>query len=214
MQIATNTIGRRATDHETRLIAGRGRGRRVRAFEIDAVQHAKNLAAGPLANLEFRRGGAEAIACSDATVDVVCMFKSLHHVPVSGLPTALHEVARVLRPGGRLYVAEPVFAGAYNDLIRLFHDEQGVRQAAFDALVAAVADGWFELECETFFRVPVAFRDFAEFEARLIKVTHTEHRLSPLLHTQVERAFAQHMTAHGARFEAPMRVDVLRKPLH
>jgi hypothetical protein len=83
-----------------------------------------------------------------------------------------------------------------------------------EELVAAVAAGWFELERETFFRAPVTLRDFTEFEARLIKVTPSEHRLSPTLHARVERAFAQHMTPDGAHFKAPMRVDVLRKPAH
>ena len=57
------------------------------------------------------------------------------------LDTALDEIHRVLRPGGVAWFAEPVFAGDLNEIIRLFHDEQVVRQAAFDALVRASNGG-------------------------------------------------------------------------
>lgn len=195
-----------------RAIAAAGRGCTVVAYEVDEVQHAKNLAAGRPANLEFRAGGAERIALPDGSVDAVFAFKSLHHVPEPAMPRALREMARVLRPGGLAYVSEPVFAGAFNDVIRVFHDEEHVRRAAFEAVRDAVAAGTFELVEETFFLSPVHFRDFSEFDARLIQATHTEHRLGEALYREVERRFAAHLGAGGAHFLAPMRVDLLRKP--
>ncbi len=53
------------------------------------------------------------------------------------MDAALAEIARVLVPGGWLYVSEPVFAGPFNELMRLFHDEQAVRAAALAALARA-----------------------------------------------------------------------------
>lgn len=196
----------------TRALAGAGRNRRVLAYEVDRIQHGLNLAATALPNIEFRYGGAEAIDCADASVDGVMMFKSLHHVPVDALPQALREIHRILKPGGFVYVCEPLFAGAFNDILRLFHNEQRVREAAFAALVAAVADGLFELAAEVFYLAPSSFKDFAEFEQRVIGVTHTAHRLSPAQYAEVRERFARHCGAGGARFRNPMRADVLRKP--
>lgn len=196
----------------TRRIATGGPGRQVLALEVDSIQHAVNLAIRDLPNVEFRLGGAEAIPAADDSFDVVFLFKSLHHVPVEHMPAALREIRRVLRAGGHAYVSEPVFAGAFNEIIRLFHDESRVRSAAFEAVAAAVAGGAFELVEEVFFNTPVRFADFAAFERDVIGVTHTRHHLTPEVRAEVERRFAAHHGADGAHFATPIRVDLLRKP--
>lgn len=197
---------------QTRKIASSGRGREILALEVDEIQHARNLAITDLPNVTFALGGAQAIPAPDASVDIVLMFKSLHHVPVELMAASLGEIARVLRPGGHAYLSEPIFAGRYNDVLRLFHDERRVRAAAFEAVRAAVAAGVLELEAQIFFNAPVFFPDFAAFERLVIDVTHTRHRLAPALRAAVEAEFNRSLTPEGARFEAPMRVDLLRKP--
>ena len=196
----------------TRALAATGHDRRVLAYEVDKIQHGLNLAAPPLPNVEFRYGSAEAIDCAEGSVDVVMMLKSLHHVPREVLPQALREIRRVLKAGGDFYVCEPLFAGAFNDILKLFHDEQQVRATAFAALQDAVASGRFELVIEAFYLTPSSFRDFSEFEQRVIKATHTTHCLTPATRAEVMRRFAAHCCAKGARFHNPMRVDLLRKP--
>ena len=84
------------------------------------------------------------------TVDVVLMFKSLHHVPVDLMDQALREIRRVLKPDGLVYISEPLFAGEFNEILRLFHDEQKVREAAFSAVKKAVDAGLFRLVEEIF----------------------------------------------------------------
>ena len=196
----------------TRLIANGGPGRRITATEVDEIQHAKNLALTDLPNVTFRLAGAEAIPLPDASVDTVFMFKSLHHVPLAAMATALREVARVLRPGGRAWISEPVFAGAFNDILRLFHNEERVRAAAFAAIVEAVEAGVLVSETQIFFNQPMAFPDFAAFERQIIGVTHTRHVLSPQTHAEVQRRFDAHQTPAGVTFRQPLRVDLLRKP--
>lgn len=187
----------------------------VLALEADAIQHRKNLAAAiadpPDFGLRFGLGTAEAIAEEDDAFDMAFMFKSLHHVPVERMDRALLELHRVLRPGGIAYISEPVFAGPFNDLLALFHDESSVRSQAFEALERAVARGHFVLEQERFFLLPMVFASFAEFEAKVIAVTHTQHELSPALHAEVARRFAAHYAVNGGEFLAPQRVDVLRR---
>ena len=114
-------------------------GSRVTDLEVDERQHAKNLAS-PQPGLRFVAGGAQAIPFPDASFDLALMLKSLHHVPLPLLGQALHEAARVLRPGGHLYVSEPVYAGPLNELVRLFNDEGVVRAAAQSALDEALRE--------------------------------------------------------------------------
>jgi SAM-dependent methyltransferase len=199
------------TARQTRLLAGSGKFSSILALEVDQQQHRKNLAIADLPRVEFALGAAEAIPAADGSFDAVFLFKSLHHVPADRLGDAFAEIHRVLVPGGLVYISEPVFGGDYNEIMRLFHDEQQVREAAFDATRQAVASGRFALVSQTFFLAPVGYKSFAEFEQKVINVTHTEHRLSDELYQQVRAKFEGHMGADGARFEAPFRVDLLRK---
>ncbi|MFZ4481600.1 MAG: class I SAM-dependent methyltransferase [Rhodoferax sp.] len=182
----------------------------VSALEVDARQHAKNLRQ-PQARLSFLQAGAQAIAFPANHFDLALMLKSLHHVPLDLLDQALCEVHRVLRPAGLLYVSEPVFAGSQNEIMRLFHDEEQVRAAALSALQKAVASGAWEQVAEVFFDLPVHYRDFAEFEQRLIAVTYQEHQLDAATLAAVRERFERHMTPTGAAFERPMRINLLRK---
>lgn len=197
---------------KTRALASSGLVGEIVAFEVDAIQHGLNLQVTDLPNVRFRHGGAQAIPEADASVDIVMMFKSLHHVPVTDMDRALDEIRRVLKPGGHAWISEPVFAGELNEIMRLFHDEQVVREAAFAALSRAVETGRFALRQQFFFNTATRFKDFAEFDARMIRVTHSNHELSPDLYRQVQAALAPHLTAEGARFLTPQRVDWLQKP--
>ena len=196
---------------KTRAIAQGGQVASITALEVDAIQHAKNLQIGDLPNVSFSVGGAEAIPAADASVDIVLMFKSLHHVPMDKMDRALAEIRRVLKPGGFAYLSEPVYAGAYNEVLRLFHDEKTVREAAFGAIQRAVHGGRLELVSQTFFRTPRHFDNFVQFEEQVLKVTHTQHRLSPAVYEAVRVAFMRHMTPQGVDFQQPIRVDLLRK---
>jgi SAM-dependent methyltransferase len=196
----------------TRIIATTGDDRRVLALEVDEVQHAANLQITDLPNVEFALAGAQEIPAGDNSVDVVFMFKSLHHVPAAMMAQSFSEIARVLKPGGYAYISEPIFAGEFNEILRLFHDEQQVREAAFNATRAAVESADFELHDELFFNTPMRFADFADFEQKLIGVSHTEHHLSEEIYAQVKARFESHMGDEGASFVLPIRVDMLQKP--
>jgi SAM-dependent methyltransferase len=196
---------------KTRTIAQSGKVAAIVALEVDAIQHARNLKILDLPQVSFRLGSAEAIPEADGAFDIVLMFKSLHHVPTSQMDQALAEVWRVLKPGGRAWISEPVFAGEFNEIMRLFHDEEVVRKAAFAAVRRAVAGDKFALDKQLFFSMSAHFDSFEQFEARMIRVTHSDHRLSPELHDTVRRKFAAHMTDQGATFLSPLRVDLLRK---
>lgn len=183
------------------------------AMEVDRIQHEKNLQISDLPNVTFMYGGAQAIALADSSVDAVIMLKSLHHVPVADMDSALSEIARVLRAGGLAYISEPVYAGDFNDILRLFNDEKRVREAAFDAIRRAVERGLFILEREIHFNSVTRFEGFEEFERRILGATHSDFHLDDALHQRVRERFLPHVADDGiAEFLTPLRVDLLRKP--
>ncbi len=182
----------------------------VTGLEVDQQQHALNLSQ-PADRLEFVAAGAQAIPAADASFDLAIMLKSLHHVPLALMQSALSEVERVLRPGGYWYVSEPVYDGALNELIRLFNDEGEVRAAAQALLDTAAANGRWDRIADVHFEVPVAYRDFADFESRMVHVTYAERHLDDATRAQLQALFASHMTAEGAHFVRPMHVTLLRK---
>ena len=196
---------------KTRQIAEHSDVATIVASEVDQVQHQKNLQIADLPKVTFKSFGAEAIDEPDASFDIVMMFKSLHHVPVSLLDTALSEIRRVLKPGGVAYISEPVFTGEFNEVIRLFHDESVVRREAFAAVERAVVNGVLELVEERFFRSMLKLESFAQFEQGILNVTHTEHNVTPDLLKQVYEKFESNRSDAGYIFEIPNRVDLLRK---
>jgi SAM-dependent methyltransferase len=91
-----------------RLVGPRGR---VYALDMTPAMREKlraNAQAAGVGNLEVIEGDAEAIPLSDASVDVVTTNGVLNLVPDK--PRAIAEIARVLRPGGRLQVADIALA--------------------------------------------------------------------------------------------------------
>jgi SAM-dependent methyltransferase len=197
----------------TRDIATSGVDRKITALEVDEIAHEKNLQITDLPNVTFGLSGAQEIPLEDESVDVVFMFKSLHHVPLELMEPSMHEIRRVLKPGGLAYISEPVFEGDFNEVLRLFHDEQKVREAAFNTVAKAVNEGLFDLVEETFFNSPMRFEDFAEFENNTIKATHSSHKLDEELYALVKQRFEQHVGDDGANFLMPIRVDLLQRPI-
>jgi arsenite methyltransferase len=81
----------------------------------DLVDHCRMLAEelGVLARCDFVRASADELPLVDASVDVVTTRSVLIYLDRAGKERALREFHRVLRPGGRLSIAEPINAFAY-----------------------------------------------------------------------------------------------------
>ena len=193
-----------------RSVLDRYPGSQVTGLEVDERQHAKNLAA-PRAGLDFVAAGAQAVPFPDDSFDLALMLKSLHHVPLPLMAQALGEVARVLRPGGHLYVSEPVYGGPFNEVVRVFNDEGAVRAAAQAALDDALQQGRWEAVAERRFEMPVRFVDFADFEQRIMRPTFADHRIDDAKLAQARAAFLPHQGEGGAHFSRPMHVRLLRR---
>lgn len=82
----------------------------ARVFGLDADHRILNLArrkaAGANAAVEFVHGSAMSLPFRDASFDRVVSSLMFHHLLPQAKQHALSEVYRVLRPGGRLHIAD------------------------------------------------------------------------------------------------------------
>jgi SAM-dependent methyltransferase len=189
------------------------RGSRVVGVEISDDQLAAARAADDGRGPRYVVGTAQELPLPDASVDVAIFMRTLHHVPIDDLGRALSEGRRVLRPGGLVYVAEPLTEGDYFEITRLVEDELEVRGAAQRALADAGRAGLDRvLTFEYDVRLCVAGLDAlrartvsvdpnraAVFDARASELAELFERLGEPGSRPGERCFLQ-----------PTRVDVLR----
>lgn len=194
-----------------RQLLKRWPGCQVAGLEVDAIQHERNLAS-PQEGLQFVAAGAQAIPFEDASFDMAVMLKSLHHVPMPLMDQALGEVARVVKPGGFLYVSEPIYGGALNELVRLYNDEGVVRPAAQAALDRALADGLhWEAAGEERFAQSVHYADFEDFAKRMMYPTFADRKITDAMLDKVRAVYTPHQKDGGADFVRPMHVRLLRR---
>ena len=112
--------------------------------EVLALAHAK---AGADA-VQWRKGTATALPLPGASAERVVMSLLLHHLDADAKRTALAEAVRVLRPGGRLHVADwgrprdPLMRAAAWALQRV-DGAEGLREHLDGRLPALLADAGF-----------------------------------------------------------------------
>ena len=188
------------------------RGAHAVGVEVGAEPLARARAREPVADERYEQAGAQALPLDDGVADVVVFANSLHHVPGGLLDTALGEAARVLRPGGLVYVQEPVAEGAYFELLRPIDDETAVRAAALAAIGRAGRHG-LRHEREIRFDNDVVHPDFASFRDRVVLADAARAAAFDGLEEDLRRRFEEsgERDEGGLRFRQPMRVDILRR---
>lgn len=186
-----------------------GCARQVTALEGDPARHAANLRSRPVASLVFLNGEPHEIPLPSHTIDLAVMLRSLHHFPVQFLDAALREVRRVLVEQGYLYVSEPLYAGEFNEVVRLFHDEGMERAGAYAAMQRACGSGGWDCLEEQVLDAQLAFRDFDQFMDRMVH--HSGLTIAPEILPAVRERFERSMTPAGALFIRHLRIHLLRK---
>ncbi len=102
-----------------------------------------------LANTRFERGDVEALAYPAASFDIVTSRYSAHHYPRP--EAALHEFARVLKPGGALLLVDVVSPVApasdtFLNAIELLRDPSHVRDHTTDQWISMAAGAGLRAE--------------------------------------------------------------------
>ncbi len=195
-----------------RVLAGEGA--LAVGLEVSEAQLRKARAAEAVPGAGYLAGQAEHLPFPDRHLDLVIFFNSLHHIARYKMDLAIEEAARVLKPEGLLYVAEPLAEGPNFEVMRHFDDETDVRAAAHRVVQRAAAERlWQELEEEVYL-TSAAYADFAAFEEEMLRIDPTR-RQAFVEHAAIVR---EEFETHGARdskdrvrFEQPMRINLLRR---
>ena len=124
-----------------------GRAGRVVGIDPSSEQIARARAKAVRRNVpvEFQVGVIEQLAFPDQTFDVVLSTLMMHHLPASLKRQGLVEIARVLKPGGRLIIADFTRKQERTGQAARFH----AGGSSLHDLAAIVADaGFVQLETE------------------------------------------------------------------
>jgi ubiquinone/menaquinone biosynthesis C-methylase UbiE len=194
---------------------GCGEGRMARALaELGAdvtgydpfIEEAEKTAHGA-GSFRLARAGADAIPEPDQSADLVLFIFSLHHVPGAKLEGALAQARRILRPSGRLYVAEPLAKGPHQYVMELFHDETAVRRVAAEALAHFARPRFAADDVSTYVEARY-YPDFEVFAGRMIaNMRFNGYSKEAVLAPAVRRRFDETWAANGGKFDQPVRVD-------
>lgn len=188
-------------------------GARVTGIEPSAGQLGRARAAEPAADEDYRQGRAEALPFAEGELDAVVFFNSLHHVPVEVQGAALDEAARVLRPGGCVYVVEPLAEGRFFELMRPIEDETHVRAKALEALEAARARPDLSEEREDFYDAPYKYDSFEAFRDGIVAVDEGRRARVEAAEEALRAGFEAAAEARDGAFwfTQPCRLNLLRK---
>ena len=188
------------------------RGATVTGLEYNPKQLEKALAAEPAGDEAYVGGVGEDLPFGNASMDAVVFFNSLHHVAVEAQAAALAEAARVVRPGGVVYVAEPVAEGPHFRLTMPVDDETRVRAAAYAVIRDAGALGLSQ-EKELTYTHAVVHPSFEAFHERMVTINPARRGAFAAKEAMMRVNFERlgRKGEDGWAFDQPMRVNVLRK---
>lgn len=157
------------------------------------------------------KGPADTLPLEDRSADLVLFVFSLHHVPNDKLSKALAEARRVLKPSGRLYVAEPLAEGPNHYVSAPYHDETVVRAAARSAL-DAYATPHFADHRRLSYADRRPYDNFDAYAKRMIANRRFNgYSEEAVLAPEVRRRFDE-VLASGKPFDQPVRIDLFSGP--
>lgn len=186
------------------------RGARVLGVE-PTLRQGRCVAVTGAGTLRFEPGKAEALPIGSGSADLAVFKYSLHHVPVEWMPAALTEAIRVLKSDGSLYVAEPVPEGSFHEVVRSFHDESVVQQAAEQAIRTTIAPR-FRVAQTYRYTTASRYESFAEFVADMTSKDYNDYEPAAVRSETVRRAFETCGVDRAYVLRQPIRVNFYTQP--
>ena len=180
------------------------RGAKVTGIEIDDAKVAiAKQAVHPDVRILLGRG--EDLPLEVGGSDLVCFMFSFHHVPDDLQEAALAEAWRVLKPGGRLHVAEPRPGGPMSEVMAPVDDETEVRTRSQARLDRLADQGRFQLCSKVDYPIGRATPDFETYLESVIAVDPRRAEKLPEARAAMEAAFARLgvQTEDGILLEQP-----------
>jgi len=187
------------------------RGAQVTGLECSPAQLALCHEVPPVADERYVAGVGEALPFPDDSFDATVFRASLHHVPPARMADALREARRVTRPGGELFVFEPLTEGTQFEMMRLVDDETEVRGLAQQAIAGAVAAGWLQRLETDVLTAEVVYPDLEAVRRRTTAIEAARGALFDARRAEIERRFleGEPVPGGGRLFRQPFRLDVL-----
>ncbi len=198
----------------TRILAARAKhvtGIDINQTSLDrAAAQAADQAGDDGIQVTWRNARAEDMPFDDDSFDVVVFSNSLHHVAPDLMDAAIGEAGRVLRPGGMLYVMEPVATGKYFEATRKVNDEREVREYASGAVNGATSRGFKALKQVTYGTLR-SFDSFDEFADQQSRRSEMRRKIIEADRPGIRKSFIENARQEGGKlwFDQIFRVNLL-----
>lgn len=174
-----------------RLLLGEG----ADAYGLEVAQETVDRAvAVGLDPGRIELGDGRTLPYRDDSFDAACFVFSFHHVPEAQQMPLLDEVARILKPGGQLFVFEPEPRGEMTEVIKPIEDETTVRTRS-QAILSA-GPGPFRVVRTHYYEMERVYADCARLIEQIVAVdaARAQTASDPEVAQEVERRFQA--TAH------------------
>lgn len=185
------------------------------ASGIDPEPEAVRKARTAVPQGQFLVGRAEALPHADASLDIVVMVNSLHHVPEASMIKALAEAVRVIRPEGSVVIVEPRAYGSFFTALQPIEDETEVRGAAQQAIAIAVSSGLVVHKGAIEYEREDIFADVEGFLGFVVAVDPARQAVVDAKFETIKAnvlAAARRAKDGRLQFTQPMKVDILGRP--
>lgn len=171
-------------------------GARVTGIEPNPVQAEKNRLAEVTECVKLLEAGAQEMPLEENSQDALIFRFSLHHIPEALYAAVFKEAARVLKPGGQVYIIEPVAEGSSQHVMELFHDETTVRAAA-QAAMSRLLPAHFDHRSSNVYEVQRHYVDFDAYFKRYGNLTYNHYAADSVSSDAVKQRFLSHQAENG-----------------
>ena len=194
----------------TRLLTEMGG--EVIGIDPGARQLERARAVATVGDETFIEGIAENLPFEDQSIDIAFFFNSFHHVPKEGFEAAIIEAQRVLKPGGKLYFAEPIADGPQFELSRLINDESEIRAFAYDCIRSTPQKGFKEVS-ELVYITENRHKNFEAFKTNSKSINPTRDAIFAEHDVEIRERFEQFSLKDGDEyvFSLPVRGNLFER---